>query len=86
MYYRRKLLLSILEKAQNNNIQKINFQKFLFLVNKEQEKPCFDFIPYKYGCFSFQANRDLEVLSHHYQLIKNNEKKLAIGSRRKELF
>ena len=72
MYYRRKLLLSILQKA-NSNLGKINLQKLLFLITREQIKPCFDFVPYKYGCFSFQANKDLDVLSRHYFLLSNEK-------------
>ncbi len=74
MYYRRKLLLAILEKMAHKKIEKILLQKILFLIIQKQNKPCFDFVPYKYGCFSFQATKDLEVLSNHYAFIQNTEK------------
>ncbi len=35
------------------------FQKHLFLVTIKQENKSFYFVPYYYGCFSFQANQDI---------------------------
>ncbi|MBN1129063.1 MAG: DUF488 family protein [Chitinispirillaceae bacterium] len=61
MYYRRKILLAFF-KAFGSRVDKIRLQKLLFLFCQEQEKPAFHFIPYKYGCFSFQANTDLLTL------------------------
>ena len=42
----------------------ISLQKALFLFTREQEKSSrvYSFVPYKYGCFSFNANHDLAVL------------------------
>ena len=37
-------------------------QKYLFLLTRLQKDKAFDFIPYKYGCYSLQANQDLMVL------------------------
>ncbi len=78
MYYRRKLLLSILEKTRKKNLGKLNFQKVLFLICQIQEKPLFDFIPYKYGCFSFQANKDMTLLSDFYHLLENEKNKWVL--------
>ena len=86
MYYRRKLLLSILQKAKNKKIEKISLQKVLFLISQKQSKPCFDFVPYKYGCFSFQSNKDLEVLSRHYNLVDNCEKEWKLNSNKENYF
>ena len=38
-------------------------QKYLFLFTRKQEEKAFDFIPYYYGCFSFQANQDIMTLA-----------------------
>jgi hypothetical protein len=38
------------------------------LVTKEQERPDYYFIPYKYGCFSFQANADLCTMTKYNQV------------------
>jgi uncharacterized protein (DUF488 family) len=61
MFYRRILLLELL-KAFGGHIEKIRLQKLLFLLCNEQKKPAFHFLPYKYGCFSFQATVDLLTL------------------------
>ena len=38
MYYRRKILLALLE-VFDNRLEKINFQKLLMLVTKQQQNP-----------------------------------------------
>ena len=73
MYYRRKILLSLISAFGEKGLAKIKLQKLLFLFCQQQEKPVFDFVPYKYGCFSFQATKDLKVLQSHYQLIKEEK-------------
>jgi len=64
MYYRRKILLSLLQEF-DNRLSKIALQKLLFLFTRIQQDKAFDFVPYKFGCFSFQANYDLKVLSKY---------------------
>lgn len=62
MYYRRKLLLGILEEF-GGVLSHTKLQKILLLVTRKQYKKSFDFVPYKFGSFSFQANQDLSTLS-----------------------
>jgi hypothetical protein len=50
VYYRRKVILALLESF-DGELGKISFQKLLFLFTRHQEKPAFDFVPYKQGCF-----------------------------------
>ena len=64
MYYRRKILLSLLENF-NGQLNKTSLQKLLFIYTRWQEKKAFDFVPYKYGCYSFQANQDLKTLGKY---------------------
>lgn len=71
MFYRRKVLLALLE-ALGRSVPKVDLQKYLFLVCSAQEEPAYDFVPYKYGCFSFQADADKRTLTK-YQLIKNQD-------------
>ena len=33
------------------------------MVTRKQSEKSFDFVPYKFGSFSFQANQDLSTLS-----------------------
>ncbi|MEI7829498.1 MAG: DUF488 domain-containing protein [Prolixibacteraceae bacterium] len=68
MYYRRKILLALLE-AFDNKLDKISLQKLLMLVCKHQLKPDFHFVPYKYGCYSFQATADLQTMAKYNQVV-----------------
>jgi uncharacterized protein (DUF488 family) len=62
MYYRRKLLLGILEEF-GGVLSHTKLQKILLLVTRKQSEKSFDFVPYKFGSFSFQANQDLSTLA-----------------------
>ncbi|WP_211356937.1 DUF488 domain-containing protein [Phaeodactylibacter luteus] len=53
-------------------MEKITLQKLLFLFTQRQSKPAFHFVPYKFGCFSFQANADLGTLGK-YDLVRERE-------------
>lgn len=63
MYYRRKILLALIE-AFGGQMHPISLQKALFLFTREQDKEnrAYSFVPYKYGCFSFNASHDISVL------------------------
>lgn len=67
MFYRRKIILAILQ-AFDGNLPKISLQKLLFLFTNRQTKPDYDFVPYLYGCYSFSANADLTAMVRHEQL------------------
>lgn len=71
MYYRRKILLALLETF-NNKLDKISLQKLLLLVAKHQQKPDYFFVPYKLGCYSFQANADLTTMIKYNQVKSEN--------------
>jgi len=60
-YYRRKIILALLQKF-DGELLSTPLQKYLFLLTRLQKVKAFDFIPYKYGCYSLQANQDLIVL------------------------
>lgn len=67
MYYRRKILLALLQTF-DNKLEKISLQKLLMLFSKLQSKPDYHFVPYKFGCFSFQANSDLNTMIKYDQI------------------
>ena len=71
MFYRRKVILSLLEEF-GEKISRTEMQKLLLIFSMNQTKKCFDFVPYKYGCFSFCANHDLVTLESQ-NLIKTVE-------------
>ncbi|MGC6432388.1 MAG: DUF488 family protein [Jejuia sp.] len=65
MFYRRKVALSLLQ-VFDNELDKIQIQKLLFLYSRyKNKKKTYDFVPYKFGCFSFQANADLNTLKKY---------------------
>ena len=76
MYYRRKLILGILEEF-GGKLNHTNFQKILFLVTRKQAKKSFDFVPYKYGCFSFHANQDMLTLGKYNIVESSTEKRTS---------
>jgi len=64
LYYRRKILLALLE-AFGGKLSAKSLQKYLFLFTRKQDSKAYDFIPYRYGCFSFQANQDIITLEKY---------------------
>ena len=71
MYYRRKILLGLLQ-IFGGSLTKLDLQKYLFLLNQEKDIPFYEFIPYKFGCYSFQANQDLSTLNK-YKIVKESD-------------
>lgn len=67
MYYRRKVILSLLQQF-GGSLTKLDFQKLLFLFTRKQSVSCFDFVPYKFGCFSWQAQQDLSTMIKYNQI------------------
>lgn len=62
LFYRQKVLLSILQ-AFGGNLSSIALQKYLFLFTQLcQKEKSYEFVPYKYGCFSFQSYADRRKL------------------------
>lgn len=67
LIYRQKLLLALLN-AFGGNQTATDFQKYLFLYTTLCEKDkSYDFVPYKFGCYSFQASVDkLKLIGKGY--------------------
>ncbi len=72
MYYRRKILLALLDQF-GGEVDKISLQKLLFLLAKHQDKKSFHFVPYRYGCYSFQANADLKTMTKYEQTFESEK-------------
>ncbi|MCY4302954.1 MAG: DUF488 family protein [Aestuariivita sp.] len=61
-YYRQRVMLSLLEEF-GGRLNNIDFQKYLFLFTETfQKKKSYEFVPFKYGCFSFQSYADRRKL------------------------
>ena len=57
----------------DGKLEKIRLQKLLFLFSKRQTEPEYEFIPYKYGCFSFSAQADLVTMVNKGLLIDDQD-------------
>ena len=71
MFYRRKVILALLQ-IFDGELEKIRLQKLLFLFTKRQENPEYEFIPYRFGCYSYSANADLTAMSNKGWLVETN--------------
>lgn len=58
LFERQRLLLTLLD-AINAPVSNLDFQKLLFLYTKEcEQEPSYEFVPYKFGGFSFTSYAD----------------------------
>ncbi len=71
MYYRRKVILALLQTF-GGRLDKVSFQKLLFLFTdlqaKQNLKPAFHFVPYVQGCFSFRSYADMSTMKIYQQI------------------
>lgn len=78
MFYRRKLILATLE-SWGGKMSRLDLQKSLFLISRKQKKPAFEFVPYRFGCFSFQSYADLRAMTTMSQ-IRSDERECHLDS------
>lgn len=57
LFERQRVLLTLLD-ALGDQVSPTDFQKLLFLYTRKQEAPSYEFVPYKFGCFSFSSYAD----------------------------
>ncbi len=74
MFYRHKLILSLLANLPDS-AGATRLHKLMLLLAQAQTKPAYDFVPYKYGGFSFQLRQDVETLVRQGWLIRKDEEK-----------
>ena len=61
MFYRRKIILGLIELL-GGEVKKLRFQKLLFLYAMKKQNPEYDFVPYKFGCYSYSAKADMNTM------------------------
>ncbi len=61
LFHRQRQLLALLD-ALGGDVASLDFQKLLFLHCQEQEEPAYEFVPYRFGCFSFTSYADKRKL------------------------
>ena len=52
-------------------LEKLRIQKLLFLYSQKKKNPEYEFIPYKFGCYSFSAKADLNTMIKNGGLLEN---------------
>lgn len=57
LFERQRVLLTLLD-ALGGQVSPTDFQKLLFLYTRQQETPSYEFVPYRFGCFSFSSYAD----------------------------
>ncbi|MCX6880201.1 MAG: DUF488 domain-containing protein [Verrucomicrobia bacterium] len=57
LFERQRVLLTLLD-ALGGQVSPTDFQKLLFLYTRNQKAPSYEFVPYKFGCFSFSSYAD----------------------------
>ncbi len=77
VYHRQRLLLFLLEKA-GGSLSRFDLQKLLFLYVEESDTKHYAFVPYRFGCYSFLAADDLELL-HKREWITLSDKEIKLN-------
>jgi hypothetical protein len=86
MNYRQKTLLGLLS-AFGGHLPSTDFQKYLFLFTREfQQEPSFEFVPYRFGSFSFQSYADKRRLVEIGALADTEDWRLQEGFSTEGLF
>jgi uncharacterized protein (DUF488 family) len=84
--HRQKTLIGLLN-AFGGHLLSTDFQKYLFLFTREfQEKPSFEFVPYRFGSFSFQSYADKRRLVEIGALVEGEDWRLQKGFSTEGLF
>ena len=71
-FYREKCLAALMEQL-GDWLPSIQIQKLVFLLTDRQEERVYDFMPYKYGCYSMQLSQDLRNLTKDGYLLCEEE-------------
>jgi hypothetical protein len=54
LFERQRLLLTLLD-ALGGSAANTDFQKLLFVYTQTEQSPTYEFVPYKFGAFSFTS-------------------------------
>lgn len=83
MLKRQKVVLAMLD-GSGEPLSRIKFVKFLFLLSNEppfrDDRTFYDFVPYKYGPFSFALYRELSALRRD-GYVSDDEESISLCSR-----
>ena len=81
MFYRRKIVFALLEEFESG-LESTRLQKLMFLLTQMQKEPNYDFVPYRYGCYSYSLKADLDAMVKHGWLV-DKEKSYSLKVKKK---
>lgn len=61
-YIRQRYLSAFIDNLPDKGVSRTNLQKLIFLSGRYTGESYYDFIPYKFGPYSFQMDRDIDVM------------------------
>lgn len=82
-YRRQRLLLYFLEFA-GKSLSKVDLQKLLLLYSKECDSQHYDFVPFRFGAYSFLCQSDLELLVQRGWIAETRNKRIALSVKIKD--
>ena len=69
VYKRQRFLFTFIQQLKES-VTATELQKLVFLYSMNNNLEHYDFIPYKYGAYSFQLAQDIDILREHGYLSK----------------
>jgi len=83
-YKRQRFLLSFIRQI-NENISATDLQKLVFLYTINKDFAHYEFLPYKYGSYSFQLADDVDVLRRDGFVTVDDTRVKAVGKYQQEV-
>lgn len=83
-YKRQRFLLSYIRQL-NESITATDIQKLIFLYIMEEKSEYYEFVPYRFGPYSFQLAEDIDILCRNNYLNKDGSRIKAMGDYQPEL-
>lgn len=77
-YKRQRFLLAIIRQLQSS-VTSTDLQKLVFLFTMKENSEFYEFIPYKFGSYSFQLAEDVEILQRGGYLSTEGSRVEALG-------
>ncbi|MHB1484474.1 MAG: DUF488 domain-containing protein [Saccharofermentanales bacterium] len=77
-YKRQRFLLALLRQMQDS-VTSTDLQKLVFLCTMKEKLEFYEFIPYKFGSYSFQLAEDIEILQRNGYLSTDRSRIKTIG-------
>ncbi len=72
LFERQRVLLTLLDALGGQSAPR-DFQKLLFLYTRQEQAPSYEFVPYRFGCFSFTSYADKRRLIERGLLVDDEQ-------------